>query len=112
MWAKIKSAGWFITATTVLLAVGMALAGARSTKLKKRAKRNKATAVDLMNAKTSGEIAKGRKLRDSADRDLDVAVEADKLMEQRLEQWSDHDADLDAIADRFNSRRVRRAAGD
>lgn len=112
MWAKIKSAGWFITATTILLAVGMALAGARSTKLKKRAKRNKAKAVDLMNGKTSAEIAKGKRMRDAADADLDVALDADKLMEARLEKWSQHDADLDAIADRFNSRRLRKPAAD
>lgn len=111
MWAKIKSAGWFITLTTIVIAVAMALAGAKSTKRKKRAARNKARATDLMNSQVSSEIAKGKKLRESADLDLDVAVAADKKMAERLQQWSEHDADLDAIADRFNSRRLRKSAG-
>jgi len=110
MWAKIKSAGWFITLTTIVLAIGMALAGARSTKAKKRAAKNIDKAAALMTSKTSAEIAKGKKLREAADRDLDAGVAADKLMEERLKQWSEHDADLDAIADRFNSRRVRKPA--
>lgn len=109
MWGKIKAAGWFLTLTTIVIAVGMALAGARSTKRKKRAAKNKDRAVTLMNSKVSSEIAKGKRLQEAADVDLDVALEADKLMAKRLDEWSEKDADLDAIADRFNSRRLRKS---
>lgn len=111
MWQKFKSLGWVVTAIAVLTAVGLALATAKAQSRRTRASKNERVATDLLNAGTSKEIAKGRKLAEKVQRDKDVAVAADKLAEQRLESLATNDS-LDAIADRFNSRRLRKRPDD
>lgn len=111
MWARIKSAGWVVTLGAVLSAIVLGLAAAKSVNLKTRAKRKEAQVVGKLNSGISSEIHKGKLLLESANRDKDAAIAADLKMEKQLHKMGAANESLDAIAHRFNSRRLRKSAG-
>lgn len=111
MWAKFKSLGWLAAVGAVLTAIGLALAAAKAQSRRDRASKNERAASVLLTSNIKTEIAKGEKLQAKAENDKKAAAQADAKMEERLETLAANDS-LDAIADRFNSRRVRERAND
>jgi hypothetical protein len=111
MWARIKAAGWVVTLGAVLSAIVLGLAAAKSVNKQSSAKRKEAQAVGKMNSGISSEIHKGKRLLEAANKDKDAAVAADVKMENQLEKMGAANESLDAIAHRFNSRRLRKSAG-
>jgi hypothetical protein len=104
----LKKQRWVITAGMVLSAILMALAGAKAVKKKASANKKEQLATDLLNSGASKKIAKGKKLLESANKDKDAGVTANEVMEAELEKLGEANEDIDALADRFNSkRRVR-----
>ena len=99
---------WLTTAGMILTAVLLALAGAKAAKKKSSANKKEQLANDLMNSGISKEIAKGKKLLESANNDKDAGAAADAKVKAQLEKLSEANADIDSIADRFNSKRVRK----
>jgi len=99
---------WLATIGAVIGAILLGLAVAKASNKRAAADRKDQTATDLMNTGISKQIAKGKRLRESANKDKDAAIAADKLSEERLEQMAANNESLDAIADRFNSRRLRK----
>ncbi len=110
MLGRFKALGWVVTIGTVLGAILFALAGARSIKKSSSAKRKVDKAIELQNTGIASQIAKSKKLLNSAGKDKLVATEAQRKMEQQLEKLGESNEDIDAIADRFNSRRLRKSA--
>ncbi len=110
MWAKFKSLPWIITLGAVLTAAVLGAAAAKSINRQNSAKRKEGRAVDMMNSGIGREIHKGKKLLESANKDKDAAVAADVQMENQLEKMGANNESLDAIAHRFNSRRLRQSA--
>ena len=113
MWARIKSLGWVVALGAILSAVVLGLASAKSVNRKASSKRKETRAVEMMNSGIGREIHKGKKMLEAANKDKDAAIAADVQMENQLEKMGAANESLDAIADRFNSRRLRkRAAND
>ncbi len=111
MWDRIKSAGWVVALGAILSAIVLGLAAAKSVNKQSNAKRKEAKAIDKMNSGISSEIHKGKQLLEAANRDKDAAIAADVAMENQLEKMGAANESLDAIAHRFNSRRLRKSAG-
>lgn len=111
MWDRIKSFGWFTVLASVATAMVLGFAAAKSVNKKASSKRKEQRAVDMMNSGIGREIHKGKKLLEAANRDKDAAVAADVQMENQLEKMGAANESLDAIADRFNSRRLRKSTG-
>jgi hypothetical protein len=109
MWERIKSFGWVTTLATIGTAIVLGFVAARSANKKATAKRKETRAVDMMNSGIGREIHKGKKLMEAANKDKDAAVAADVAMENQLEKMGAANESLDAIADRFNSRRLRKS---
>jgi uncharacterized protein YoxC len=107
MWAKFKSLPVISTIVLVLSAVVFAMAGVKISRLEKRAEKKTQKSVDKLNSGVSTYIHQGKKLAESANKDLDKAVEIKKLNEKRLEALGEQNDSLDDIAHRFNSKRVR-----
>jgi hypothetical protein len=110
MWAKFKALGWVTMLASVATAIVLGFVAAKSVNKKATAKRKETRAVDMMNSGIGREIHKGKKLLESANKDKDAAVAADVAMENQLEKMGAANESLDAIADRFNSRRLRKSA--
>jgi hypothetical protein len=110
MWAKFKAMGWVTMLASVATAIVLGFVAAQSVNKKATAKRKETRAVDMMNSGIGREIHKGKKLLESANKDKDAAVAADVRMENQLEKMGAANESLDAIADRFNSRRLRKSA--
>ena len=106
---KVKSWGWVKTLGLVLGGILLALAAGRAASKKAAADRKDQRAADLLNSQISNEIQKGKKLVESAQKDKDKAVELHQASQKRLEQMAENNEDMDSIADRFNSKRVRRS---
>lgn len=109
--AWIKSLGFVAAVGAVLTAIGLALAAATAQNRRDRASKNEQAAAILLTSNVKTEIAKGEKLQAKAETDKKAAALADDKMEARLEKLATNDS-LDAIADRFNSRRLRERAND
>ncbi len=109
MWDRIKSFGLFTIIASVLTAVVLGFAAAKSVNKKASGKRKEQRAVDMMNSGIGREIHKGKKLLEAANKDKDAAIAADVEMENQLEKMGAANESLDAIADRFNSRRLRKS---
>ncbi len=107
MWDRIKSFGWVTVLASIATAVVLGFAAAKSVNKKASGKRKEARAVDMMNSGISREIHNGKKMMEAANRDKDAALAADVRMESQLEKMGAANESLDAIADRFNSRRLR-----
>jgi len=105
----LKNLRWLKTAGLVLAAILMALAGAKVTKRRASATKKEDKAVELMNSSISTDIQKGKKMVESANKDKDKAVEAEKRMEAQLENMGNANEDIAAIADRFNKRKLRKS---
>lgn len=110
MWAKFKALPWLVTLAAVLTAAVLGAAAARSINKTNSGKRKEARAVDMMNSGIGREIHKGKKLLEAANKDKDAAIAADVKMENQLEKMGAANESLDAIAHRFNSRRLRKSA--
>ena len=110
MWAKLKAMGWVTAFASVATAIVLGLAAARSVNKKNAGRRKEARAIDMMNSGIGREINKGKKLLEAANKDKDAAIRADVQMENQLEKMGAANESLDAIADRFNSRRLRKPA--
>ena len=111
MWDRIKSFGWVTTVASIATAIALGFIAAKSVNKKASGKRKEARAVDMMNTGISREIHKGKKLLEAANKDKDAAIAADVRMENQLEKMGASNESLDAIADRFNSRRLRKSTG-
>ena len=98
---------WGKTLGLVLGAIVLALAAGRAASLKSSARRKEDAATHKLNSGISKELAAGKKLTESANKDKDKAVIAHAKMQAQLEKLGEANEDLDTIADRFNSRRVR-----
>jgi hypothetical protein len=97
--------------TTIGLVIGailLALAAGKAATARNAANRKEDMAADLLNAATSKELAKGKKLIESAHKDKVKSAAAQQKMKDQLDKLGDASEDLDAIADRFNSRRLRK----
>jgi len=101
----LKSQRWIVTLGIVLSAILLALAGAKAAKKHASGVKKEQLATDLMNSGISTKIHKGRKLLESANKDKDAGVAALEKMEDHLNNMGDANEDIDALADRFNSRR-------
>lgn len=99
-----------VTLGMVISGILLALAGAKAGKKRRRATKNEELGIQLQNAATSGEIQKGKKLIDAANKDKDDAIKADEAVALQLENLGKANESLDAIATRFNSKRLRDTA--
>jgi len=88
----------------------LALAGAKTMKRTSSANRKQAKAVDLMNRGIGKDLKRAEKLVWSAAKDKQKADVARKNMEKRLDEITQANSDIDAIAAAFafNSSRLRR----
>jgi hypothetical protein len=111
VWDRIKSFGWITILVSIATAMVLGFAAAKSVNKKASGKRKEARAVDMMNTGISSKIHKGKKLLEAANKDKDAAIAADVAMENQLEKMGAANESLDAIADRFNSRRLRESTG-
>lgn len=111
MWARIKAFGWVTALASVAAAIVLGLAAAKSVNRKASAKRKEDRAAVMINSGIGREIHNGKKLLEAANRDKDAAIAADVKMENQLDKMGAANESLDAIADRFNSRRLRKSAG-
>lgn len=110
MWSKIKALPIWATLGLIGGAILFAMAASRAKGLTARAHRKEDAATHKLNSGISKELDAGKKLMDSANTDKDKAIVARDNVKRHLEHMGDANEDLDAIADRFNSRRVRHDA--
>jgi len=107
LWDKIKSLQWFITAGMVVAAVLLALAATRAVKRRGNAVKLERRSIELQNGATSRELYKSKKLLEAADKNKNEALLADDVVAKQLEKLGEANKSLDAIATRFNSKRLR-----
>lgn len=106
----LKSQKLFVTIGLVLAAVSLALAGARSIKRSTTASRKESKAVDLMNRAIGTDLKRAGRLVKSAAKDKQKAAAAKEKMKVKLDEIANSNADIDSIANAFNSSdRVRRS---
>ncbi len=108
MWSKFKALPWIATAGMVLVAIVLALQSGKVIRLQKRAEKKDERAIDKKNSGISTYILQGRKLAESAQLDKDKAVKVHERMEDNLALMGKNSETIDDIADRFNSKRVRK----
>ena len=99
-------ARWWGTIVAVVIGVLMVVAGRKATKMHARAEAKDEVATNLLNSGISTELARGKKMVESANKDKDKAVIANLKMKARLETLGEVDENIDDVADRFNSRRL------
>lgn len=104
LWAKIKSIGWLAAAGAVLTAILMVLAGAKSTRLERRAKKAEHKAEVIVQDHTKKNLEKAAKLQAGAAADKAKAAALKEKSKARLEKLGDHDETLADLADNFNKR--------
>lgn len=109
---KVKSFGWVKTLGLVLGAIALAMAAGQAANRTAAGKRKEQQAEELLNTGISKHLQQGKKLMNAAHKDKDKAVHARKKMEQQLEKLGEANEDMDSIADRFNSRRLRKHSDD
>lgn len=83
------------------------MAAGRAASLTNRARSKDEKAIGKLNSEISKELQAGRKLVESAHKDKQKAVAIRQGMEAQLEKLGEANEDMDAIANRFNSRRLR-----
>ncbi len=108
MWSRFKALPWIVTAGMVLVAVVLALQSGKVIRLQKRSEKKNEQAIDLKNSQVSIHILQGKKLAESAQKDKDKIVEVKKNMEGNLALMGKNSETIDDIANRFNSKRVRK----
>lgn len=104
MWDRIKSIGWVATAGAVLTAILMVLAGAKATRLTRRAEKAEKTAEIIVQDHTKKHHEKAAKLQAGAAKDKAKAAAVKEKSKARLEALGDHDETLADLADNFNKR--------
>ncbi len=109
-WTWIKSLGWLVALGTILTAVVFAMAGLKSAREQGRVADGEARIEKLKFDKTMKGINNAAKLQVKVDKGKQKVIDADKKMEEALEKLGDGNESMDVIADRFNSKRVRREA--
>lgn len=102
---------WLITAGACLSAVLLVLAGARAGRQQRRADKAEKQVESLHHDRTKAGIEKAAKLQKTAAVNKERAAATRQRMESQLEKIGETNPELDAIADRFNSRRLRKPAG-
>ena len=109
LWQTIKSWPWVRTIGFVVAGALVAFAAERARKVKQRANRTEDKAAELLTTESSKAIQRGKDLVEKAQKDKDKAVEIRKAAEERLARMGEENETLDSIADRFNSKRVRKS---
>lgn len=104
LWARIKAIGWLATAGAVLTAILMVLAGAKATRLEKRAAKAETLAENIVQDHTKKHHVKAAKLQAGAAADKKKAAAVKEKSKLRLEALGDHDETLADLADNFNKR--------
>ena len=99
MWSRAKTTFGLIVAALLL-----AFAAAKASKRGDRAEKREETSKELQ---YGGKIKSAERLAKAANKDKVVARKAKANIEKQLEKLSEANQDIDAIADRFNSKRVR-----
>lgn len=107
MIAWLKKQRWVVTLGMILSAVLLALAGAKSAKKRGRAEKQERLAEDLMQTGIDIDLTEAKRQTEKAEKNKQAAAKAKAKMEQRLEELGNANEDIDALADRFNSRRLR-----
>lgn len=105
-WLKSK----IVTIGMVLSAMFLVLSAVKASKKKKSAERKEALADELVESITFKDHKRAKKLIKSAQKDKQAAKISKEEMEYKLEKLSEQNTDIDALADAFNSRRVRKSA--
>ena len=105
---KLKALGWVKAVGLAISAALLGLAVAKASNKKESARKKEDRATDMLNSGISKEIAKGKKLMESAQKDKDKGVAAHDAAEKQLDKLGQDNEDMDSIADRFNSRRLRK----
>ncbi len=108
MWAKIKALPWIATAGMVAVAIVLALQSGKVIRLQRRAERKSKHGISLKNTEISTRILQGKKLVESAEKDKDKIIKVKENMEANLALMGKNSETIDDIADRFNSKRVRK----
>ncbi len=106
----IKSLGWLVALGTILTAVLFAMAGLKSGREQRKVNDGEARIEKLKYDKTMKGINNAKKLQVKVDASKQKVLDADEKMEKALETLGEGNASMDVIADRFNSKRVRREA--
>ena len=104
VWAWIKSIGWLALAGAVLTAILMVLAGAKATRLEKRANKAETDLQENIQDGTKKELAKAEKQQAGIAKDKAMAAKLKAKSKVRLEKLGDHDDTLADLADNFNKR--------
>lgn len=110
MWKKIKELRDLFL--LILGGIGFALLGYKAHKKRAAAKRMHDRGVVLMNSGVEKHIEEGKVLLDKAESEKVRAKHARMDAEAQLRKLGETNETLDAIADRFNSRRLRKQPGD
>jgi len=101
-WPSLKTLG------AILAAIALVLLGARAAKKKGNARKKEAREQQYLADGSSKSLQKAKKLKESAQKDIDASVAAHDEMAKKLEALGEGNEDLDELMDRFNSDRVRR----
>lgn len=107
-WQWLKSLPWLVTLGMLAAAIFMVLNGRKIDRLQKRAEKKNIAGIDLKNTEISTQINKGKQLVESAHKDKTRADEIRVKLEDNLKVLGERSETIDDIADRFNSKRVRR----
>ena len=107
-WTKFKALPFVRVAVLILLGIGGALLAAEASRKVASAKKKDERVVDMKNSMISGELIEAEKLADSADQDKKDAQAIREKMKVNLEKMGQANENIDDIAHRFNSRRMRK----
>ncbi len=105
-WIKSKATTIGMAITAVL----MVLLAAKVVNKTKAARRKEKLAVELQASLVFKDLQKSKKLIKSAERDKQTAKTSKEEMAYKLEKLSEQNTDIDALANAFNSKRVREPA--
>jgi len=111
LWTWLKSLSWVAAIGTVLVAVAFAMAGLKAGRNKRNQLNAEKQVESLAHDQTRAGIEAAAKHQKKADKAKKKVAAAHKTMESNLEEMGKANEDIDSIADRFNSKRVRRSSG-
>lgn len=109
LWTWVKTLPLWAVLGAVTTAVFMAMAGAKAARFEKRARNAQTNAENLLQDKTKLNVEKAAKLQREAEKHKEKAAIAKAEAEARIEELGNKNETLDDIADRFNSRRLRKS---
>jgi hypothetical protein len=108
MWAKFKALPFVRVVVLVLIAISTAWLAAAASRKFEAGRRKDERVIDMKNSQISGELAAAEKLADSADQDKKDGVAIRKRMKENIEKMGQANENMDTVADRFNSKRLRK----